>query len=117
MNGQLVQALLTLVGVLAASYFTYRASIRANRTAQLTAIATQQNADEARMKRMREDLSAAEEECAKLRRQVAVLTREAEAAVAELQFLRRSIWRDGMTLERLREFVGQERPPSPNGSR
>lgn len=114
-TAQLVQALLTLLGVLGASYLTYRASLRANRTQQLQAATAQQTADTARTKQLRDDLTAAEEEVTKLRRQVSVLTKEAEQAVADLVYLRRTIWRSGMTIERLREFVGPESPPAANG--
>lgn len=116
-ESQLIQALLTLFGVLAASWLTYRASVRANRTQQLQAAVAASNADAARTRQLREDLTAAEEEVVKLRRQVAVLTREAEQAVADLQFLRRTIWRDGMTIRMLREYIGPEPAAAPpNGS-
>jgi hypothetical protein len=109
MDVQTRNTLLTLLGTIAACYLTYRASTRATRVQQ-------QSADVLRTKQLREDLSAAEEEVVKLRRQVAVLTREAESAVADLVYLRRTIWRHGMTVERLRDMVGPESPPSPNGN-
>lgn len=106
---------LTILGTVLACYLTYRASLRATRVQQQVASATQQTADENRAKRMRDDLTAAEEEISKLRRQVVVLTREAEGCAADLVYLRRTIWRSGMTIERLREFVGPESPPASNG--
>lgn len=99
--------ILTLLGTVLACYLTYRASTRATRV-------NENNADAARTKQLREDLTAAEEEVVKLRRQVAVLTKEAEGAVADLVYLRRTIWRPGMTVERLREFVGPEQMPPVN---
>lgn len=108
MDAQLRNTLLTLIGTLVACYLTYRAATRA-------AAAQQQTVDLARTKQLREDLTAAEQEVTKLRRQVSVLTKEAEGAVADLVYLRRTIWRPGMTVERLRELVGPE-PTSPNGT-
>lgn len=105
MNDQLRNTLLTLLGTIVACYLTYRASVRATSVQQ-------QAADLTRSKQLREDLEKAEEEVTKLRRQVAVLTKEAESAVADLVYLRRTIWRDGMTIDRLREFVGPESPPN-----
>jgi small-conductance mechanosensitive channel len=101
----------TILGTLLACYLTFRASTRATRVSQQQANIAQQAADEARAKRMRDDLEAAEGEVVKLRRQVAVLTKEAENTAADLIYLRRTIWRSGMTIERLREFVGPESPP------
>lgn len=68
-------------------------------------------ADAARTRQLREDLGAAEMEVRSLRRQVEVLTREVESTAADLIYLRRTIWRPGMTLERLRQYVGPELPP------
>lgn len=96
--------ILTVVATLVACLLTYRASTRATRVSE-------SNADASRTRQLREDLTAAEEEVVKLRRQVAVLTKEAEGAVADLVYLRRTIWRDGMTVDRLREFVGPEQVP------
>lgn len=89
------------------SLLTFRSAGRA------TAVQAQ-NSDAARIKQLRDDLTAADEEVVKLRRQVNVLTKEAEATAADLVYLRRTIWRPGMTIERLREFVGPETQP-PNG--
>lgn len=114
MNPTLKDALSILV-TLVACFLTYRAAIRATRVNQQQASIAQQAADEARAKRMRDDLTAAEEEITKLRRQVGVLTKEAESTAADLIYLRRTIWRSGMTIERLREFVGPESPPQLNG--
>jgi small-conductance mechanosensitive channel len=115
MDPQTRNAILTLLGTVIACFLTYRASTRATRVQQQGVDVQQQAADAARTKQLREDLTAAEGEVVKLRRQVAVLTREAESAVADLVYLRRTIWRPGMTVERLRDMVGPEGSP-PNGS-
>lgn len=112
MDDQLRNTLLTLLGTFVACYLTYRASTRATAVQQQNALAQQQNADVGRTKQLREDLHAAEEEVKKLRREVAVLTREAEGAIADLVNVRRTIWRPGMTIDRLKEFVGPDAPPT-----
>lgn len=107
MDAQLRNTLITLLGTVIVCYYTYRASVRATRVQQLSV-------DEARTKRIREDLEAAEAEIVKLRRQVAVCSREVESATADLALLHGAIWRPGMTIERLRELVGpEEAPPNP----
>jgi uncharacterized coiled-coil DUF342 family protein len=51
-----------------------------------------------------------------LRRQLTVVTREAEQLVAELKLYRRTAWREGMTIDRFREFIGPpETPTAVNG--
>lgn len=50
-----------------------------------------------------------------LRRQLEVVTREAEHLVAELQLFRRTAWRDGMTIDRFRDFIGPPSSPTANG--
>src|SRR4051812_33957103 len=54
----------------------------------------------------RKDIDALQDQVRQLTRQLAVVTREAEHWIAEYQFLHRTIWRDGISLGRLREIVG-----------
>jgi hypothetical protein len=59
----------------------------------------------------RKDIDALQDQVRQLTRQLAVVTREAEHWVSQYQFLHRTIWRDGITLIRLRAIVG----PLPEG--
>jgi hypothetical protein len=104
----IVGALISSLAAIFCGLMVYRSSRRATDVQA-------QNTDATRTKQLREDLTAAESEVKKLRREVAVLTKEAEATAADLVYLRRTIWRPGMTIERLREFVGREVPPPANG--
>lgn len=108
MDGSTRNTLLTLVGTVLACILTYLASTRATRVQQA-------NTELAQTRQLREDLKAADDEVRKLRREVAVLSRETEQLAAELALLRRTIWRDGMTIARLRQFVGPEPQPT-NGN-
>lgn len=54
----------------------------------------------------RRDIDALQDQVRTLTRQLAVVTREAEHWIAEYQFLHRTIWRDGIQIDRLREIVG-----------
>lgn len=54
----------------------------------------------------RREMDACQIQVTQLRRQLAVVTREAEHWVAEFRFIHRTVWRDGVTIERLREILG-----------
>jgi peptidoglycan hydrolase CwlO-like protein len=54
----------------------------------------------------RKDIDALQDQVRQLTRQLSVVTREAEHWIAEYQFLHRTIWREGISLIRLREIVG-----------
>lgn len=58
----------------------------------------------------RRDMESCREEVHNLRRQLGVVTREAEHWITEYAFLHRTVWRPGVTVERLRELLG---PPPP----
>ena len=61
----------------------------------------------------RREMDACQVQVTQLRRQLAVVTREAEHWVSEFQFIHRTVWRPGVTVERLREMLGP--PPPENG--
>lgn len=54
----------------------------------------------------RREMDACQIQVTQLRRQLAVVTREAEHWISEFQFVHRTIWRPGMTLDRVRELMG-----------
>jgi hypothetical protein len=112
MDAAVVVALISGVVAIASATVGWRASNRATSAQQQIG---ERAADAARTRQLREDLEAADVQVRTLRRQVEVLTREAEAMAADLAYLRRSIWRPGMTVERLRQLVGPEAPASDNG--
>lgn len=58
----------------------------------------------------RREMEACRDEVTNLRRQLGVVTREAEHWITEYQFMHRTVWRPGVTLERIRELLG---PPPP----
>lgn len=58
----------------------------------------------------RREMETCREEVTNLRRQLGVVTREAEHWITEYAFLHRTVWRPGVTVERLRELLG---PPPP----
>lgn len=61
----------------------------------------------------RRELDGCQVQVTQLRRQIAVVTREAEHWVNEYQFIHRTVWRPGVTVERLREMLGP--PPDESG--
>lgn len=64
----------------------------------------------------REDVEALQEQVRTLTRQLAVVTREAEHWIAQYQFIHRTAWRPGITLEQLRQILGPDSPQaSANG--
>jgi hypothetical protein len=70
----------------------------------------------------RKEMEALQQQVANLRRQLTLAQREAEHWVTEYQFLHRTIWRDTISVDRLRELVGPppQEPPAPassNGNR
>lgn len=105
---------LSIAVTVLACLLTYKAAIRGARATSQQASIAAQVADDNRARQLREDLESANRELSKLRRELAVLTREAESAVADLMHVQRMIWRDGMTIPRLREYLGPP-PPPPNG--
>lgn len=67
-------------------------------------------------KEAREDVEALQEQVRVLSRQLAVVTREAEHWITRYQFVHRTAWRAGITLDQLREILGPDaEQPSVNG--
>lgn len=67
----------------------------------------------------RKEMENCQQQVRDLSRQLTVVTREAEHWIAEYQFVHRTLWRNGISIERLRELLGPP-PPEPtssNGSR
>lgn len=103
------------------AWWVYRQSGRANDTqdkAQDLAWTKELRQDALDTRREMEALSA---QVNTLRRQLDIVTREADHWIAEYQFMHRTVWRDGISVERLRELLGpppaEEPPPPSNGSR
>lgn len=121
MEPSLVVALIALAGTLVSAVLVYRASRLATRV-NARAVDVNEAANQLEwVKELRKAQGEAEqhadeldERVKDLRRQLEVATREAEQLVAELQLFRRTAWRDGMTIDRLRAFIGPP-PASANG--
>lgn len=105
-----VVAVVALLGTVVTGLLTFRASGRATdvnaRAAEL-----------AWVKELRQDASDARDEVEQLRvqvrdlrRQLDAVTREADHWIAEHQAVRRHVWRNGMTIDRLRDLVGPVDP-------
>lgn len=105
-------ALLAFAGSLVTAVLTYRSSQQATdvneRASQLQWV-KELRAEAADAKQQVKDLTT---EVRELRRQLDVVTREAEQLVGEMRLMRRTAWREGMSIERFREFIG---PPARNG--
>lgn len=111
MDASLAVASLALLGTVVTAWFTYRAATRATDV-------NKQATDLAWVKELRGQVEAGQTEVIKLqtqvhdlRRQLELATREAEHLVDEMRLMRRTAWRDGMTIERFRQFIGPEPPP------
>jgi uncharacterized protein YlxW (UPF0749 family) len=103
-------ALLALVASVVTGFFTWRTSGRANdRNADLGwAREIRQDAIDAR-----KEVEALQAKVATLSRQVEAMQRETEYWIGQYQLAHRTAWRSGMTLERLREFLGPDAPRTP----
>lgn len=93
--------------------FTWRASTRATDVSDRTE-------DRAWAKEIKQDALDARKEVEALRRQVHTLSSQLDAMaketdywISQYQMVHRTAWRGGMTLDRLREFIGPEPPPTP----
>lgn len=126
MDLTLAVALLALAGTVVSAVLMYRASTRATaaqeRASEQTNDVSERANDLQWVKELRDERQhlASEVEqlratVATLRRELGVVTREAEHLIQEIQLFRRTAWRDGMTIERYREFIGP--PPAPANAR
>jgi uncharacterized protein YlxW (UPF0749 family) len=100
-----IAAIAAIPSVLAA-FLVYRTSTQANRTGE-----SRSELDWVKELRQdaldtRKEMEAAQEQVKQLRRQLETVTREADHWIAEYQFMQRNVWRDGMSVERLRELLG-----------
>lgn len=117
MDGALAGAVVAAGAAIVAAVLTYRASRQATKVNARSVDINEQAAQLQWVKELRAEAADAKNEVKALRaevadlsRQLAVTTREAEQLIAELQLFRRTAWREGMSIERFREFIG--RPPS-----
>lgn len=120
MDTPTVVAALALGGTVVTGYFTWRASSRATDVSDRTEDRAwvkdiKQDALDARR-----DLAAAGKEIEALRQQVRTLSTQMDAMaketdywISQYQMVHRTAWRGGMTLDRLRQFIGPEPPPTP----
>lgn len=112
MDTSVVVALIALAASTVTAFFTWRASGQATdvneRSAELLwAKEIRQDALDAR-----KDVEALQAKVLTLSRQVDTITREAEYWMQQYQLVHRTAWRPGMTLDRVRQFLGPE-PPTP----
>jgi hypothetical protein len=63
----------------------------------------------------RKEMEGLQDQVQTLRRQLATVSREAEFWITEYRTLHRTIWRDGVDIGRLRQFVGPLPPDPPLG--
>lgn len=110
MDTPIVVALIALGASGVTAFFTWRASGRATdvneRAAELQWVKEiRQDALDAR-----KDVEALQAKVQTLSRQVDTITREAEYWMQQYQLVHRTAWRNGMTLERVRQFLGPEPP-------
>lgn len=112
MDTPVVVALIALAGSIVTAVFVWRASGRATDV-------NEQAANLGWVKELRQDaidtrkeVEQLQEEVRRLRRQLDIVTREADHWIAEHQNMRRHAFRHGMTIGRLRELWGTEPPAS-----
>lgn len=110
MDTPIVVALIALAATAVTAFFTWRTSGRANdRTADLGwAREIRQDAIDAR-----KEVEALQTKVQTLSRQVDAMQRETEYWIGQYQLVHRTAWRPGMTLDRIREFLGPDAPRSP----
>jgi hypothetical protein len=106
----IVVALIALGTAAVTAVFAWRSSGRATdvneRAAELAWVKEiRQDAIDAR-----KDVEALQAKVQTLSRQVDTITREAEYWMQQYQLVHRTVWRRGMTLERVRDFLGPEPP-------
>lgn len=113
MDTPILVALIALGASAITAFFTWRASGRATEV-------NERSAELAWVKEIRQDALDARKEVealqAQLRtvsRQMEAMQKEAEYWIAQYQLAHRTAWRPGMTMERLRDFLGPEAPRTP----
>lgn len=114
-----IAALITGVAALLAGIFNF---IRAGRANDVNAKAQELGwVKELRQDALdtRKEMEALQKQVQTLRRQLATVSAEADLWIAQYHALHRTIWRDGISIGRLRDYVGPlpAEPPPANGSR
>lgn len=123
MEAAIIIAIVTGIPGLIAAILVFRQSGRANNTQDKQGELAWVKELRADAIDTRKEMEAAQEQVRTLRRQLDVVTREADHWIHEYQFFHRTVWRDGISVERLRELLGPPppEPPAPtpgaNGSR
>lgn len=110
MDTPIVVALIALGAALVSGFWTWRTSGRANdRQADLGwAREIRQDAIDAR-----KEVEALQTKVQTLSRQVDAMQRETEYWIGQYQLVHRTAHRPGMTLDRLRDFLGPDAPRTP----
>jgi len=108
-----VVAFIALLASAITAFFTWRASKRATDV-------NERAGDLQWAKEIKADALDARKEVEALRLQVRTLSTQLDAMaketdywIAQYQLVHRTAWRSGMSLERLRQFIGPEPPPTP----
>lgn len=115
-----IAALITAAAALLAGVFNF---IRAGKANNITEKANELGwVKELRQDALdtRKEMEALQSQVQTLRRQLATVSAEADHWIAQYQALHRTIWRDSITVDRLRDYVGpvpQDPPPMGNGYR
>lgn len=117
METSVAVAIIAALSSMFCAVLVWRSSRRAN---AVQAAATDVNARAAELawvkevrqdaKEARDEIEGLQEQVRTLSRQLAVVTREADHWIAQYQFVHRTAWRPGMTLEQLRAILGPDAP-------
>lgn len=112
--------LLALAASATTAFFTWRSSKRATDVSDRTEDRAwvkeiKQDALEARKDVVdaRKEIEALQDRVRTLSRQVETMQRETEYWIGQYQLVHRTAWRPGMTLDRLKQFLGPDAPASP----
>lgn len=113
MDTPIAVALLAVVASAITAFFTWRSSKRAtdvnDRSTDLAwAKEIRQDAIDAR-----KEVDALQSQLRTVSRQMEAMQKEAEYWITQYQLVHRTAWRPGMTLDRLRDFLGPEAPRTP----
>lgn len=113
MDASIIVALIALGGMVVTGFFTWRSSGRATEV-------TERSTDLEWAKTIKQDAIEAHKQVEALQvqlrtvsRQMEAVQREAEYWIGQYQLVHRTAWRSGMTLDRLRQFIGPDAPPTP----
>lgn len=120
MDASIVVALIAFTGTAIVAFFTWRASKRATAVSDRTEDRAWVQDIKKDALDARKDLAAAGKEIEALRQQVRTLShqmdamaRETDYWISQYQLVHRTAWRAGMTLDRLKQLIGPDAPPTP----